>query len=79
MRMRLVPQAGKGEVLIKVYAAGVNPVDLEIREGYLKQMRSFLMPLIPGWDVSGVIEELGPEPSGSRRAMKCIVRPDTGP
>jgi len=45
------------EVLIKVFAAGVNPVDWKIRQGYMEDL--FHLPLILGWDVAGVIEEKG--------------------
>jgi NADPH:quinone reductase-like Zn-dependent oxidoreductase len=51
------PIPNDDDVLIKVMAAGVNPVDWKIREGYMKDM--FTLPLIPGWDVAGVIEEKG--------------------
>lgn len=50
------PEPGEGEVLIRVKAAGVNPVDWKIREGWLKDMFPHEFPLIPGWDVAGVIE-----------------------
>jgi NADPH:quinone reductase-like Zn-dependent oxidoreductase len=49
------PEPGSGEVLIKVHAAGVNPIDWKIREGYGNRE----LPLIPGWDVAGVVEKLG--------------------
>jgi len=49
------PEPGPGEVLIKVRAAGVNPVDWRVREGY----NNHELPLIPGWDVAGVIERTG--------------------
>ncbi len=53
------PQAGPGEVLIKVHASSVNPVDWKVRAGYLQQMMKYKMPMIPGWDVSGVVEAVG--------------------
>jgi NADPH:quinone reductase-like Zn-dependent oxidoreductase len=51
------PVPNDDDVLIKVMAAGVNPVDWKIRQGYMKDM--FTLPLILGWDVAGVIEEKG--------------------
>jgi NADPH:quinone reductase-like Zn-dependent oxidoreductase len=54
------PKAGVGEIMIKVHAAGVNPVDWKIREGYLKQRANHTLPLIPGWDFSGVVDSVGP-------------------
>ncbi|WP_433264358.1 NADP-dependent oxidoreductase [Actinosynnema sp. CS-041913] len=50
------PSAGPGRILVRVVAAGVNPVDWKVREhGYWHRP-----PLIPGWDVSGVVEDTGP-------------------
>ena len=54
------PQAAAGEVLIRVHAAGVNPLDWKVRDGHLKARMQHRLPLIPGWDVSGVVEALGP-------------------
>lgn len=58
------PQPGAGEVLVRVHAAGINPVDWKIREGQLKKMLQHTFPLVLGWDVSGVVEGLG---SGVKR------------
>jgi NADPH2:quinone reductase len=53
------PVAGPGEVLIRVVASGVNPVDWKIREGHLKGGFPHVLPIIPGWDVAGVVEAVG--------------------
>jgi NADPH2:quinone reductase len=47
-----------GEILVRTLAAGVNPVDWKIREGSLARV-PHAFPLIPGWDVAGVVDELG--------------------
>lgn len=72
------PEPGEGDVLVKVYAAGVNPVDWKIREGYLRGFRDFPLPLIPGWDFSGVVEELGPGVTGWKTGDEVYARPDIG-
>ncbi len=54
------PQTGAGEVLIRVYAAGVNPLDWKVRAGHAKAWLQHRLPLIPGWDVSGIVEAVGP-------------------
>ncbi len=54
------PQADAGEVLIRVHAAGVNPIDWKVRAGHVKDWLPHRLPLIPGWDVSGVVEAVGP-------------------
>lgn len=51
-----LPDLGPGQVLVRVRYAGVNPVDWKIREGYLEKLFPHAFPLIPGWDMSGVIE-----------------------
>lgn len=60
------PQPGSREVLIKVMAASVNPVDWKIREGRLKFMTGKKFPLFAGSELSGVISELGPDVSEFR-------------
>ncbi|MEU4877511.1 NADP-dependent oxidoreductase [Streptomyces sp. NPDC021608] len=62
------PGIGPGEVLVRVHAVGVNPPDWYLREG-LKvmpaEMRPVLeFPLIPGTDMSGVVEAVAPDVSG---------------
>jgi NADPH:quinone reductase-like Zn-dependent oxidoreductase len=54
-----VPEPKAGELLVRVKAAGVNPVDVHVREGRLKELLGHELPLIPGWDASGVIEAVG--------------------
>jgi NADPH:quinone reductase-like Zn-dependent oxidoreductase len=53
------PQVREGEVLIRVHAAGVNRLDCKVRAGELKGVIQHKLPLILGWDVSGVVEEVG--------------------
>jgi NADPH:quinone reductase-like Zn-dependent oxidoreductase len=54
-----IPSISPTDVLVRVVGASVNPVDWKIREGYLKQMISYPLPLTLGWDVSGVVEAVG--------------------
>lgn len=53
------PSPGPGELLIKVQAASVNPIDWKIRAGYMKDIFPHTMPFIPGWDASGIVEAVG--------------------
>ncbi|MFF2202583.1 NADP-dependent oxidoreductase [Streptomyces sp. NPDC058145] len=53
------PKVGPDSVLVKVRAAAVNPVDWKCREGYLDQILAAVFPVIPGWDVSGVVVRPG--------------------
>jgi NADPH2:quinone reductase len=58
------PIPARRELLIRVKAAGVNPVDAKIRQGLLKARLPHQFPIILGWDVAGIVEETGP---GCRR------------
>ncbi|HWO67293.1 MAG TPA: NADP-dependent oxidoreductase [Umezawaea sp.] len=51
------PTPGPGEVLVRVVASGVNPADAIVRAGYPMLEPPFTL----GWDVSGVVEEVGPD------------------
>ncbi|MFG2131148.1 NADP-dependent oxidoreductase [Streptomyces sp. NPDC048751] len=53
------PKVGPDAVLVKVRAAAVNPVDWKCREGYLDGMLEPVFPVVPGWDVSGVVVRPG--------------------
>lgn len=61
------PPVGPGEVLVRVRAAGVNPIDWKIREGYLRDSLAVSFPFTLGQDFSGEIEECGPDVVGFRR------------
>lgn len=53
------PTPGPDEVLIKVHAASVNPVDWKLRAGYMKEFLPLTLPATLGSDVSGTVEEAG--------------------
>jgi NADPH2:quinone reductase len=55
------PEPGPGDLVVRVHAAGVNPVDAKVRVG--TRGGPLDGPRIPGWDASGVVETAGP---GSR-------------
>src|SRR5258707_3584759 len=57
-RPRPEPQAG--EVLLHVYAAGVNPIDWKIRQGLMQNFAPVTFPYVPGVEVAGVVEGVGP-------------------
>jgi len=61
------PQPGPGEVLIRVHASSVNPVDWKIRAGYMKQFMPLALPFVLGRDVSGVVEAAGPGVTGLKK------------
>jgi len=53
------PEPREGEVLVKVEAAGVNPVDAAVARGMLNEVIPTEFPAIPGWDMAGVVKERG--------------------
>ncbi|MDQ3313234.1 MAG: NADP-dependent oxidoreductase [Verrucomicrobiota bacterium] len=53
------PQPNDDQILIRIIAAGVNPVDAKIRQGMFARMMGTKLPVIPGLDVSGIVEEAG--------------------
>lgn len=70
------PEPGDNDVLIRVYAAAVNPVDWKVREGHLKSRVDYPMPFIPGWDLSGVVEKTGVAVTRLKEGDEVFSRPD---
>jgi NADPH:quinone reductase-like Zn-dependent oxidoreductase len=54
-----LPEVGEGEVLVRMKAAGINPVDYVVREGHFQQVVPSVFPTVPGWDIAGIIEKRG--------------------
>jgi NADPH:quinone reductase-like Zn-dependent oxidoreductase len=65
--------AGPGEVLIEVRAAGINPVEIAMREGRFHAVFPFVFPQVMGYDVSGVVLS-APEQAGFRAGDEVYVR-----
>ncbi len=78
------PEPAADEILIHVQAAGVNPVDWKIREGFGKDWFGHRLPLTLGCDLAGVVESTGNkvlalEPDDAVRAIStgtCGAYPD---
>lgn len=54
------PEPKPGEVLVRVAAAGVNPMDWKLRSGIMKQWIPLDLPSTPGYDLAGTVEGVGP-------------------
>lgn len=54
------PRPQAGEVLVRVLAAGVNPVDWKMRQGLIQEVFPVQFPYTPGGDLAGIVEEVGP-------------------
>jgi len=72
------PEPAAGEVLVKVHAASINPIDWKIRAGHLRGFRDYTLPFILGWDISGVIESAGSGVAGFKPGDEVYGRPDPG-
>src|SRR5690348_6053440 len=66
------PSINADDVLVKVMASGVNPVDWKIRKGYMNHV----LPFIPGWDFSGLVEEVGSAVKEFKKGDEVYGRPD---
>ncbi|AMM33664.1 alcohol dehydrogenase [Sinomonas atrocyanea] len=53
------PHPGSDSVLVQVKSASLNPVDYKVREGYLQGVIDAVFPVVPGWDVAGVVVKAG--------------------
>jgi NADPH:quinone reductase len=54
-----VPEPEQGEVRVRIAAAGLNPFDNAVVQGYLKDRMEHRFPLVPGMDASGTVEAVG--------------------
>ncbi len=77
------PTVSEGHLLIEVYAAGVNPLDWRIREGYMRQVVQLKFPATLGGDYSGIVAEVGEGVSGFEKGdevygQASIVRDGSG-
>jgi NADPH:quinone reductase-like Zn-dependent oxidoreductase len=71
------PQLRDSDVLVRVHAAGVNPLDSKIRSGEFKLILPYRLPLILGNDVAGVVTQVGPRVRRfiARRRGLCPAAP----
>ena len=70
------PDPATGEALVRVHAAAVNPVDWKVRAGHLRGFLNYSLPLIPGWDLSGVVEATGAGVTDWKPGDAVYARPD---
>ncbi|KZM44456.1 molecular chaperone GroES [Marinomonas sp. SBI22] len=72
------PQINADQVLIKVAAAGVNPVDFHIRNGMLAGTDTHQLPLVLGWDLAGEVVQIGNDVSGINLNDQVFAFTDIG-
>ena len=70
------PKLSHDDVLVRVHAASINPVDVALRQGYMAEYVSPTFPLILGIDVSGVIDAAGPDVKDFKVGDEVFARLD---
>lgn len=71
-----IPSISEDDLLIRVVATSVNPVDWKIRESWLKEIVPHRLPLTLGWDVSGIVEAVGKQVAYFKVGDIVYSRPD---
>jgi len=71
-----IPAPGAGDVLVKIHAAALNPVDCKVREGKLAGMNLHTLPLILGWDFAGEIVAKGEQVGDWAIGDEVFARPN---
>src|SRR5260221_2689449 len=67
------PVPGPREVRVRVRAVGLNHLDLWVRKGVTGH--TFPLPIVPGCDIAGVVDALGPGAVGSATGDEIVVAP----
>ena len=70
------PTPGEGQVLVRIRAVGVNPVETYVRAGAYARLPS--LPYIPGGDAAGVVEKVGPGADGVVKGDRVYVTGTAG-
>lgn len=66
------PRPGRGEVLVRVHAAAMNPKDVLVRKGKFSRVTGRRFPKVPGYDFAGEVEALGPGVDGIAPGAKVF-------
>jgi len=69
------PEIGEYEVLAEIHAASINPIDFKIRDGKVKLLVKYKMPLILGNDFSGVVAKVGAKVTRFKVGDEIYARP----
>jgi NADPH:quinone reductase-like Zn-dependent oxidoreductase len=69
------PEVGDGDVLVKVSAAGINPLDKMVRDGEFKRLLKYQTPFVLGHDVAGTVARVGSAVRDFQAGDKVYARP----
>ncbi|MFF5436542.1 NADP-dependent oxidoreductase [Streptomyces achromogenes] len=70
------PQVGADDVLVRIHAASINPLDLRIRNGDFKAFMPYRLPLVLGNDLAGTVVRIGPSVTRFAVGDEVYARPD---
>ncbi|WP_137234872.1 NADP-dependent oxidoreductase [Streptomyces sp. BPSDS2] len=70
------PAVGADDVLVKIHAASVNPLDLKLRDGSFKAFLPYRLPLVLGNDLAGTVVRVGPAVTRFAVGDEIYARPD---
>jgi NADPH:quinone reductase-like Zn-dependent oxidoreductase len=70
------PELRDSDVLVQIHAASVNPLDLKIRNGELKRILPYKLPLVLGNDLAGVVIKVGPNVQRFKPGDEVFAKPD---
>src|SRR2546429_3148596 len=71
-----VPRVGPMDLLVRVHAASVNPLDVKTRDGKLKMLLKYQFPLVLGNDLSGVVSDVGERVTRFKQGDAVFARLD---
>lgn len=71
-----IPTMGAADLLVRVHAASVNPVDIKTREGKLKTLLKYRFPLVLGNDLAGVVSDVGAQVTRFKKGDAVYTRLD---
>jgi alcohol dehydrogenase len=69
------PKPGSSDILVKVHAASVNPIDFKLRDGKLRLLRPYRFPLVLGHDCAGEVVEIGEQVTRFKVGDRIFARP----
>ena len=72
------PKTGPSDILVRVHAASVNPVDFKLRDGKLRLLRRYRFPLILGHDCAGEVVQVGEDVTQFKVGDRIFSRPRNG-
>ena len=70
------PSPRAGELLVRVHAAGLNPVDYKTRAGAMRVIRRYPLPIVMGNELAGIVEAVGPQVTRFAQGDSVFARVD---